>query len=206
MKFQCDRPQLVYRQPQSQSRVQIGLVLRLIQLEVNPLPPSLIESQVAPDGVHGLEYRRQSRFQRAFPENGPGEAVQRLDGGPVQVGQGALAAEPLVVVQRLVGYCFLQRPSDAVAQFRRGGVGKGYDGNLVQRGPAGCGEFHHPVNQAGGLAGARTRFYKQGLVEGLPDTLPHVVVLRYKGRSQRLFSFRQSKVVRKKGISLLPPP
>ena len=103
-----------------------------IQGPVHPFRPGLLEVQVALDGVEGIENRRQSRFQRALSQDRGGEAVQGLDGGPVEIAEGA--GNPVFLFRAQAGARLLQPLADAVAQLHRGGLGEGDDRDPVEGG------------------------------------------------------------------------
>ena len=116
-------------------------------------------------------------------EQGGGEGVQGAHGGLVEVRGSLPAAAALLIAAAVIAGCPLQLLADAVPQFRGGGLGEGDGRQAVQGGPARGHQVHHPVDQAGRLAGACAGLHEQSLVQALADRATRIDVRRLEFRS-----------------------
>ena len=106
---------------------------RIVQQLVEERRPALVEGDGGAGVVLDFDEGRQAGLQGVAREDALGEAVERLDGGGVHLGQGGPAA--LALLRRELGLALgglLQPQADAVAQLGRGGFGEGDGGYAPQ--------------------------------------------------------------------------
>ena len=109
-------------------------------------------------------------------EDALGEAVQRGDGGLVDLVEGHRQARPDLGGEGGVDGALLEGGADALAQLGGGGLGEGDGGELAQPGGAAADEPDDAGDEGGGLAGAGARLDEQRGVEVVGDAVAHGLV------------------------------
>ncbi len=142
--------------------------------------PAVVEGHGRGHLVEHLDARGDARLDRVLAQDAPGEAVQRADGGAVEVVEcGAAPLGPLLVaIGRGLGPLAVEPLAYAVAQLGRGLLGEGDGGQLVKAGGARGDQAHDPVDQRPRLARARPRLHEQGGVQAVRDVVAGLLVRR----------------------------
>ena len=150
----------------------------VVQRHVEPLRPAVFECDLGCDLVAGGETGRQARFERALAQEAAGEAVKRLDGGQVELFDGAFAVRPLFLAEAAVFGGPFQGFADAAVQLGGGSLGKGDGGDAAHFRPARLDECGDAVDEAAGFAGAGPRHHDHVLVEVMDDRVARGLVGR----------------------------
>ena len=159
--------------PQSQALREGGperiLRLRVVERLVEPLRPSSVERDVGLDLVTDVESRREARLQWTLAQQTARKAVQRLDGGLIEVVHGVRAPFALRwTFPRIDGGPF-ELLRDALAQFGRGGLSERDGRDAAHARPSCRYEGDDTPDEARRLPRARARLDDHVLVEAFDD-------------------------------------
>ena len=150
----------------------------IVQQVVDQLGPAVVEGDHRRHLVEHLDARRQARLDGVLGQDPLGEAVQRADGGGIEVVEGRLAALQRRGVAGTASALGggVEPATDPVAQLGGRLLGEGDRGDRTERLARVEHEGKHAVDQGTGLAGTRAGFDEQGLVERGADPLGGGVV------------------------------
>ena len=148
----------------------------LLQDEVQPFVPLLVELDASDDFGGGVKTGRQTGFQWPLVEQLSSEGMEGSDCGLVQVGNALAAMFTLLDRTGFINGHLFQPLAHPVPQFGGGGFGEGDGGDAIQGGPARRNQVYHSLDQAGSLTRAGTGFDKESLVQLVADVLAYRLI------------------------------
>ena len=138
---------------------------------VDETAPAVVEGDRRGDLVEHVDPRRQPGLDGVLGQQPLGEAVQRPDGGAVELVERRGHPPRHVVAGRRLRLQVVEAAADPVAQLGRGLLGERDGGHVLEPCPTRGDQLDDAVDQGARLSRPGRRLHEQRVVEGLGDAV-----------------------------------